>query len=167
MSDIADHQQLMQAAAVAKVREENGTWTPVISREQAEADMAEATNDDRAKLDVAILNGVANELSTLNGMLIGKEGQGGMLREIKDSVSDLAATVNQMEHRRTEQFAKLTVRVTKAEVDINAEYSKLRDAEEWIARQKSGLKATLGWVSKVTATVAAAVVMLVLGKRLF
>jgi len=164
MDEIERRRLKLQEMAIAEVRDPPRA-TRVITREEAEADLMAGT--DREKLDIVTLNDVCHDLSELSGMLLGRGGQGGMLREIKDDVGDIKLDLKAMEKRHDEEIAKVCAKTDQNTQDIHAAHDKIRIHDKWISRQERGFKAVWSWLWKVLASVASGVTLLWAGSRLF
>jgi hypothetical protein len=117
---------------------------------------------DREKMDIVTLNEVSHDLSELSGFLLGKDGQGGMLRDIKlageetreemrRGFKELHSEIATVRSEHHEEMADVRAQLGKVKGDMDAEHQKIRvleDAQErtkksWRKFWDSGLKVVL------------------------
>ena len=136
MPKIEEYRQKLQEQAISSVSEYNSRMTPVVTREDAEQDMAAATKEDRHEAQIALVN---ERLAGLEGHLFGRDGTNGAFGEIRSDLKALTRTVDQMHadmHTLNEKHAvdcakfEQTMSLLKKDVDAVGEIARTtRDSD--------------------------------------
>jgi hypothetical protein len=124
--------------------------------------------DDRGKLDIVTLNELCREFSTFNGLLLGKDGQGGLIRSLQKDITDMRIeTVKAYEEMRGEfrtmhathdsDVNNLHGEITGLRKDYDAAHDKIRLIEGWREKQTRSWSMFLNSALKVVLTVAGGV----------
>jgi len=90
---IEEHRQLLQEEAISNVSDYNSRMTPVVTREDAERDMAAASKEDLLEGQIGLLN---ERFAGLEGHLFGRDGTNGAFGELRSDIKALSMTVDQM-----------------------------------------------------------------------
>jgi hypothetical protein len=123
---------------------------------------------DREKMDILTLNDVSHDLSELSGFLLGKNGQGGMLREIKSDgeetreemrrgFKELRSEIVTVRNEHHDEVTEVRVQLEKATDDLQAEHEKIRLLEGELERLRKSWRKFWDSALKVVLTVAGGV----------
>ena len=125
-------------------------------------------DDHRGKLDIVTLNELCREFSTFNGLLLGKDGQGGLIRGLQQDITNMRVeTVKAFEEMRGE-FRTMhathdsDVKAVNSDIvglrkDYDAAHNKIRDIQSWREKQTRSWSVFLNSALKVVLTVAGGV----------
>jgi hypothetical protein len=109
--------------------------------------MEDEMTDDRSRLDIATLNELCRDFSTFNGLLLGKDGQGGVLRELQTDIAknrdenakhfdDLRSRIDALHVEHHQELGEVRKAVADVQKDTDNAHDRLRDLSAWRDKQQ-------------------------------